>query len=323
VKSGKYIVRRVLETIPVVFLIISFNFILIHISPGDPAVVLGGQEATPQFVEAMRVKYGLDKPLYQQYIIYFTKLLRGDLGYSWSHNQPVSTLIMQKLPTTLLLMLSSLLFSFVFGTILGVISARNHLSKIDDLITGLSLLLYSMPAFWLGIILILLFGINLNLFPVWGLRSPTGKLEGLAYIYDILWHLFLPMMTVSFAWLLPIFTRITRSSVIEIMNEDFIIASRGKGLDEKKIFYKHALRNAILPTVTQAGLILGLVFGGAITTETVFALPGLGRFMYESVFKRDYPVLMGLFLVASITVIMATLVTDIICSLLDPRIVYE
>jgi peptide/nickel transport system permease protein len=323
VKSGKYIVRRVLETIPVVFLIISFNFILIHISPGDPAVVLGGQEATPQFVEAMRVKYGLDKPLYQQYIIYFTKLLRGDLGYSWSHNQPVSTLIMQKLPTTLLLMLSSLLFSFVFGTILGVISARNHLSKIDDLITGLSLLLYSMPAFWLGIILILLFGINLNLFPVWGLRSPTGKLEGLAYIYDILWHLVLPMMTVSFAWLLPIFTRITRSSVIEIMNEDFIIASRGKGLDEKKIFYKHALRNAILPTVTQAGLILGLVFGGAITTETVFAYPGLGRFMYESVFKRDYPVLMGLFLVASITVIMATLVTDIICSLLDPRIVYE
>lgn len=322
-RMSGYVIRRILEMIPVVLIVIVFNFTLIHLAPGDPVTILAGEAGTREYVEATRKRYGLDEPIYKQLAIYLINVLRGDLGYSFAHSRPVLELIIEKTPATLLLVLTSQSLSIVFGTILGAFCARRYRTKTDYVISFLSLIMYSIPGYWLGLILILVFGIGLRVFPIWGMISAGAGFTGIDYIKDILWHLFLPALTLSAAWLTPLFTRIARSSVIEVMKEDYITVARAKGLTENTIFFKHALRNALIPTVTQAGLILGFVLGGALMTETIFAWPGLGRFMYESIFRRDYPVLMGLFLVTSLCVVAAGLITDIIYGFLDPRVVYK
>jgi len=322
-RMGEYVIRRILEMIPVVLIVIVFNFTIVHLAPGDPAVILAGERATAEYVEATRKRYGLDRPIHEQLILYLMSLMRGDFGDSLAYHRPVLELIVEKIPATLLLVLTSQLVSMVLGTLIGALSAKKYGSRTDRLISFTSVILYSMPVFWFGLILILVFGITLRWFPIWGITSPEMQLSGWGQVVDILWHLFLPVVTLSAAYLTPIFVRLSRSSVMEVMKEDFIMAARAKGLTENVVFFKHALRNALLPTVTQAGLLLGFVLSGALMTETVFGWPGLGRFMYESIFRRDYPTLMGLFIITSVCVAVASLITDIVYALLDPRVVYK
>jgi len=318
-----YVVRRTLEMALVVLLVITFNFLLIHIAPGDPATTMAGEMATPEYVQAIREKYGLNKPVYEQLLLYLVNVLRGDLGVSFAYHEPVLEMIIEKTPATLLLVVPSLLISFTFGTLLGALSAKKYGSKTDNALSLASLTMYSMPIFWFGLILMLLFGIRLGWFPIMGMTSVEKQFDTASYIGDLIWHLLLPTLTLSLTYMGPLFLRIARSSVIEVMKEDFITAERAEGLTENAIFYKHALRNALLPSITQLGLMLGFVMAGAMVTETVYGWPGLGYFMYQSIFTRDYPVMMGLFIVTSIGVVVASLITDLSYAFLDPRVVYK
>lgn len=318
----RYALRRVVQIVPVMLFIAVVNFLLIHLAPGDPAAALAGEGAPQEFIEALRVDYGLDKPLLQQLGTYLSTLLQGDLGYSFAYRRPVVEVIVERLPATALLVFASQIPAIVIGTLLGAYSARHYPSKIDNAVTAVSLSLYAVPIFWSGLLLILVFAVWLRWLPASGMFSLTAPSEGLGRFLDIARHMALPT-TALFLYSLPTYVRLTRASVIEIMREDFITTARAIGYSENVVFFRHALRNALLPAVTVAGLSLSFVFAGALLTETVFGWPGMGRLMYEGVLKRDYPVLMGVFLVTSALVLIVGIVTDMIYAALDPRVSYE
>lgn len=318
----RYALRRVVQILPVMLFIAVVNFLLIHLAPGDPAAALAGEGAPQEFIEALRVDYGLDKPLLQQLGTYLATLLQGDLGYSFAYRRPVIEVIVERLPATALLVFASQIPAIVLGTLLGAYSARHYPSKIDNAVTAVSLSLYAVPIFWSGLLLILVFAVWLRWLPASGMISLTAPSEGLGRLFDIARHMALPT-TALFLYSLPTYVRLTRASVIEIMREDFITTARAIGYSENVVFFRHALRNALLPAVTVAGLSLSFVFAGALLTETVFGWPGMGRLMYEGVLKRDYPVLMGVFLVTSALVLIVGILTDLIYAALDPRVSYE
>ncbi len=315
-----YIVRRLVQAIPLLFGIIVVNFCLIHLAPGDPTITLVGEFQTSlEYIENVKRQYGLDKSLSAQLLIYIFNILKGDLGYSFSFKQPVINVILERVPATLLLMAVTIVVSTLFGVLFGVLSARKQYSKTDNVITVLSLLGYSLPVFWLGQMLLIVFSLKFPLFPAQGMESLRKSFTGLAYWADVIHHLVLPAFALGMGYI-AINTRFTRASMIEIMGQDFIRTARAKGLSDKRVTFKHALRNALLPLVTLTGLNLGFLLTGAVLTETVFAWPGLGRLMYDSIYARDYPVIMGMFIFISILVIMANLITDLFYSILDPRI---
>lgn len=318
----RYALRRVVQIVPVMFFIAVVNFLLIHLAPGDPAAALAGEGAPQEFIEALRIDYGLDKPVLQQLGTYLATLLQGDLGYSFAYRRPVVEVIVERLPATALLVFASQIPAIVLGTLLGAYSARHYPSKIDNAVTAVSLSLYAVPIFWSGLLLILVFAVWLRWLPASGMFSLTAPSEGLGRFLDIARHMALPT-TALFLYSLPTYVRLTRASVIEIMREDFITTARAIGYSENVVFFRHALRNALLPAVTVAGLSLSFVFAGALLTETVFGWPGMGRLMYEGVLKRDYPVLMGVFLVTSALVLIVGILTDLIYAALDPRVSYE
>lgn len=315
-----YILKRLLETIPLIFGIIVITFLIIHMAPGDPTYLLVGEGAvTEEYIQKVREDFGIDKPIYVQLITYIRKVFSGQLGYSFINRQPVLNLIISRIPNTLLLMCTSSMISITIGIFLGITCARRAFSVVDNILSVLAVVWYSTPIFWLGLMLILIFAANLKLFPVQGMYYPGT--EGTSKIVDILWHLALPAITLSLAQL-ALISRITRTSMIEVLGKDFIVTARLKGLSERSVVYKHAFRNALLPVVTITGLQLGRILAGAVLTETVFAWPGLGRLMYESAVNRDYPVLMGMFIVVSAVIIIVNLITDVIYAFLDPRISY-
>jgi peptide/nickel transport system permease protein len=320
----RYIARRLLEAIPLIFAIIVFNFIIFHIAPGDPTsyMVAGSGVAgiDPVVIEAVKKRYGLDKPLWEQLGLYLAGVIRGDLGYSFFRNKPVFEVILERVPATLLLTLPSACASIIVGTLIGAYLARRTGSKLDSAVSALSSVLYSIPVFWLGLLLLIIFAFRLQLFPSSGMVSPMGEHSG--SIIDVLQHLFLPSLTL-FLTDVPIFIRTARASVIEIMREDFITTFKAIGLKENAVLYKHALRNALLPTVTIAGMLLGFLLTGAVLVETVFGWPGLGRTMYEAIYMRDYPLIMGIFIFSSIVFILITLLVDILYAFLDPRVKYR
>jgi peptide/nickel transport system permease protein len=318
----RYALRRVVQILPVMLFIAVVNFLLIHLAPGDPAAALAGEGAPQEFIEALRVDYGLDKPLLQQLGTYLATLLQGDLGYSFAYRRPVVEVIVERLPATALLVFASQIPAITLGTLLGAYSARHYPSKIDNAVTAFSLSLYAVPIFWSGLLLILVFAVWLRWLPASGMFSLTAPSEGIGRFLDIARHMALPT-TALFLYSLPTYVRLTRASVIEIMREDFITTARAIGYSENVVFFRHALRNALLPAVTVAGLSLSFVFAGALLTETVFGWPGMGRLMYEGVLKRDYPVLMGVFLVTSALVLIVGILTDLIYAALDPRVSYE
>jgi peptide/nickel transport system permease protein len=271
----------------------------------------------------MTKRWGLDKPIYERFIIYMSHLIQGDFGYSYRFTAPVMELIMERMIPTLLLTLTSLPIGFIVGVLLGAFSARRFPSRIDTGLSFSALLLYSMPVFWFAIIMIIIFSVHLRIFPVAGMLDPRGSYTGIRYWLDVLYHLILPASVLAVGAYAPVFYKVTRSSVLEQSNEEYVSTFQSYGLPKSKIFRKFILRNALLPPVTIFGISLGFVLTGAALTETVFAWPGIGRLMLNAANYRDYPLLMGIYLIMAIGVTMASFITDIIYTFLDPRVKYK
>ena len=322
-KLLSYMFRRALEGVPIFLCILILNFLLIHMAPGDPATYLAGQfEATQEFQEQLKREFGLDRPLYEQLGVYLIKVLRGDLGYSFRYRQGVRELVLSRLGNTLLLIGTGFIIAAVAGVLLGAIASQRAYSFGDHVATFLALGGYSMPVFWLGQILLISLSLGLGWFPAQGMTSLRLRATGFKAILDTAHHLVLPATTYAVYHLTLIF-RLTRSKMQEILKEDYIITARAKGLPERTVVYKHALRNALLPVVTVLGVNFGFMLAGSVLVETVFAWPGMGRLMYEGILSRDYPVLMGVFTVVTFMVIIANIITDIVYALIDPRVVYK
>ncbi|MET3598315.1 UNVERIFIED_ORG: peptide/nickel transport system permease protein [Martelella mediterranea] len=305
-----------------ILVIATINFTLVHSAPGDPALVIAGQSGATdaEFIDNIRRDYGLDQPWFVQYANYIKKVVTLDLGYSIRQRADVSTLIMERLGPTLLLTISAFLLSLIGGVVFGAFAGLRQGSWRDLAISLVALILYATPVFWLGLMLVLVFSINLGWLPAFGYVDIRAAGFGpWHYALDVARHLVLPAVTLS-AIYMAVYTRLMRASLIEVSHEDHVKTARAKGLSEGRILRGHMLRNAAGPVVTFAGLQAGALIGGAVVVETVFSWPGLGRLTFDSVTARDYPVLLGLFLVMSVLVIVINLLTDLIHRLVDPRI---
>ena len=303
-----YLVRRLLLVLPVVLGVVTLVFLLIHLIPGDPVEIMLGESALPADRDALREALGLDRPMLEQYGSFLWGLCRGDLGVSLQQRRPVTALIREHYPATLELTLAAMLISLLIALPAGILSGIRQYSVWDHSTMFLALLGVSMPNFWLGPLLIWVFSIQLGWFPV------SGK-GGLA-------HLLLPALTLG-ASMAAIVARMTRSSVLEVLREDYVMTARAKGLSEARIILKHVLRNAMLPVLTVVGLQFGALLAGSIITETIFSWPGLGTLMVKAIQTRDYPVVQGCVLVIALSYVLVNLLTDLLYGVIDPRIRYE
>jgi len=321
VKLAGALLSRLLQGLALVLAVVVLNFVLVHAAPGDPVETIAGANGgmSEDLMAQLRTTYGLDKPLYVQLGVYLAKVCRGDLGYSYFFNLPVATMIGERVPATLLLVLSAVLAAFSVGTALGVLSARQPNGLLSQFITVLSMVGFAAPVFWMGIMLVILFASVLPILPVSGMRSPAASGGGLADIADVAQHLVLPTLTLSLVYLAQ-YSRLARASMLDVLGADFIRTARAKGLADSVVLYKHALRNALLPVVTVLGLQFGNVMAGAILVETVFNWPGLGRLAFEAVLRRDYPTILGVLLFSAVVVIVMNLLTDLAYRFIDPRI---
>lgn len=319
-----YILKRLLQSIPLILFVMAINFAIIHATPGDPITYLYGSstEVSAEQMDKLREELGLSRPLAIQYLLYLRQLARGDLGFSVINRRPVLDLIVERIPATVLLMSVAFAFSVVVGGLWGVVSAVKARTQIDYWVTIASLFGYSMPTFWLGLILILIFSLQLGWFPTMGMVTLGTTPSGWSGLADILHHLVLPTITLG-TFYLAIYARLIRASMLEVLRQEFITTAWSKGLPARIVYYKHALRNALLPVITIAGLQIGFMFTGAVLTETIFAWPGMGGLTYQAILQRDYALLMGLFLMVSVCVIFMNLVTDLLYTLVDPRIRYS
>ena len=319
---GRLLASRLLQAFGLVIAVVILNFVLVHAAPGDPVETIAGASGgmSPELMAQLRTQYGLDKPLLVQLAVYLGKVLTGDFGYSYFFNIPVLSLILDRVPATLLLVLTAVVGAFLLGTALGVLSSKKPNGVLSQFITVLSLVGFAAPVFWTGIMLVILFASVIPILPVSGMRSTdaTGAI-GLDDVLDVLHHLVLPTVTLALIYLAQ-YSRLARSSMLDVLGADFIRTARAKGLADRVVLYKHALRNAVLPVVTVLGLQFGNVLAGAILVETVFNWPGLGRLAFESVLRRDYPTILGLLVFSSVVVIVMNLLTDVAYRLIDPRI---
>ena len=319
-----FVLRRVLQLAPVLLAIASLNFFLVHMAPGDAADIIAGQSGhgTPELVAALRRDFGLDLPLVQQFFVFVGRLLRFDLGYSAVQQVPVIDLILGRMPATLILMLSAIALAIGVGVILGVAAARRRGTWIDHLISVGALVFYAVPVFWLGLMLIVLFSIVLGVLPSGGMSEIGKARTGFGHALDVLRHLILPAITMALFYL-ALYTRVMRTSMLEVFSLEYIVAARAKGLRESAIAWRHAVPNAILPVVTLAGIQFGHLLGGSILIETVFGWPGLGRLVFDALLQRDTNVLLGVLFVSSVVVVVVNLAVDLLYGFLDPRIVHR
>jgi peptide/nickel transport system permease protein len=317
---GPFISRQLASIIPTILLSIVINFVLLHAAPGDPARVLAGRDnPTEEQIAAIRAELGLDQPLPVQFWSYVRELAQGNMGQSLAFKQPVFDLIKSRLPATLLLTLTSAVLALVIGTLLGVIAAQRAGGTVDTALSFGNYALFAMPSFWLGLLMIVIFASTLGWLPTAGMRNVRADYTGWRDVLDVLQHLILPATTLALVQT-PIYFRIARASVLQQQREDYVTTFRATGMPESRVFRRYALRNALLPTVTVFGLSLGFVFTGAALVEIVFAWPGIGRLTLDAVFRRDYPLLLGVYLILAIAVSIAVLLTDLIYAILDPRI---
>lgn len=303
------------------FAVVLMNFLLLHAAPGDVAEAIAGATggATKEGLDEIRRLYGLDQSLPQQFAIYVGRLVRGDLGTSVYFNAPVVELIAQRIGPTALLVLTSLAIAFCVGTLLGVMAARNPSGLVSQFVSIASLVGYAAPVFWTGIVLILVFASWFPLFPAQGMTDPRTAPGLFQQMLDVLRHLVLPAATLASVYLAQ-YSRLSRTSMIEALGADYVRTARAKGVSERIVVYKHALRNAILPLVTVAGVQVGHLLAGAVLVETVFGWPGMGRLAYESILRRDAPLMLGILFCSALLVILANLATDLLYGLIDPRI---
>ena len=301
---------------------VSLNFLLPRLMPGSPLAHLAGEEAG-SLAPADRARIirdaGLDRPLGEQYLLYLGNLARGELGYSFQQKKPVGAIVLDRLPWTLLLTGTALVVSTLVGVALGALAAWRHRRRTDVAALGVFILMQSLPAFWVGMLLVAVFAVQLGLFPTFGARDVFSRPEGLAYWTDVGHHLALPVTTLIVFSVSETFLTM-RYSMLSVLGEDFIAAARAKGLRPRQVLYGHAVRNAVLPVATVVTLRLGEAFAGATVVETVFAYPGVGRLIYDAVLARDYPLLQGAFLLVTLSVVAANLLADLLYPLLDPRV---
>ena len=315
----RYLIFRVLQLVPVTLVVIVLNFLLVHLAPGDVSIILAGESADPSYLAAIRERYGLDRPFHEQLWRYLMQVGSGDLGVSFRSREPVFAEIMSRVPATLLLVGTSLALAVVFGTWIGTWIARRPGSALDGAVSAIAVGLFSMPVFWLGLMLVLFFAVELQVLPAMGMSSVDGPREGVGRMLDVAWHMVLPVLALTTVSLGQ-YVRLARSAVAEVMGESYITTVRAIGFPDRTILMHYALRNALLPVVTVLGLQLGLVLTGAVLTESVFSWPGLGRLIYDAILARDTPVIMGAFIVMSVTVAVASLATDLVYAALDPRV---
>ena len=311
-----YIFKRIFMTIPVMVVVALFVFLLLRLSPGDPAAVIAGDYATAEDVQKIREKLGLSEPIFVQFVTWLGSLIQGDLGTSIFSNKPVTELIAQRLEPTLMLALPTIIFSILVAVPLGTIAAFRAGSWIDRLVMLFSVGGFSVPVFVLGYILIYYFSITWRILPVQGYRSPFE--DGML---PFIQHIILPTLTLSVIYI-ALLARMTRASVMEVLEEDYIRTARAKGLSEVKILMRHALGNAAVPIVTVIGIGIALLIGGVVVTESVYNIPGLGRLVLDAVLARDYPIIQGLILFFSLIYVLLNLIIDLTYTLFDPRIKY-
>ncbi|MEW9672948.1 nickel ABC transporter permease [Ammoniphilus sp. 3BR4] len=300
-----YIIRRMLQMVPVLLGVILVVFLIMKLVPGDPALLIAGEGATPEIIERIHKQLGLDKPLLVQYFDYVMNVLRGDLGVSMKTNLPVFDEIMARLPITIQLAAVSIIITIVLGMIAGIISATKQYSWADTTLMIIALLGVSLPSFWLGLILIFCFSVKLHIFPVAG--------------WGTFMHVWLPAITLGTSGA-AIVARMTRSSMLDVIRQDYIRTARAKGLKERVIIYKHALKNALIPVITVVGLQFGALLGGAVLVESVFAINGLGRMIVEAIRMRDLPMVQGGVLVASMIFVIVNLIVDVLYRFFNKRI---
>ena len=310
-----FTLRRLLATIPVLGMVALFVFFMLRMTPGDPAAVLAGDNGTPQQIEEIREQLGLNRPIPTQLVIWFGKLLQGDLGESFYFKKPVTQLILYRVEPTLALASVTLIITILIAVPLGVVAAYRHGSWIDRLVMGFSVLGFSVPVFVLGYLLIYIFAVELKLFPVQGYKSIADG------FWPFLHRLLLPGATLSVIYI-ALIARITRASMLEVLDEEYIRTARSKGVKERVVLLSHALRNAAVPIVTVIGIGIALLIGGVVVTESVYNIPGLGRLTVDAVLGRDYPTIQAVILLFSFVYVIINLVVDLIYCLLDPRIRY-
>ena len=320
--NRRYVVRRLLQVLPAVASILVVTFAIVHAAPGDPVVAVAGESGDKAYYDFMRAKFGLDRPLPEQFLTYSGDVLRGDLGVSYVQGQRVSTLIADRIPATLLLMGSSLLLSTVGGIALGALAARRPFGPFDLAVSTVALVGYALPVFWMAQLAMLTIAFKTGWFPIQGMTTARATYTGLAHVADVARHLALPALVLA-ASEVALVTRIARTGILSEMNKDYIRVAQAKGLSESGALVRHALRNALLPVVTVVGSRVGFLFSGAVLVETVFGWPGLGRLVLSAAQTRDHPVLLGMVLLVAFSLVLANLVTDLLYARVDPRIRYR
>lgn len=317
----KYILRRLLQVVPVVLGVVILNFLLLQLAPGDLATVLAGEAggAPQEYIEQLRQRFGQDQPVLVQLFHYLSNLLMLDLGYSFRQSAPVLDLLLDRLWPTLLLMGATLILSLGIGILMGLFAALWVRTWKDHVISVAAIIFYATPLFWVGLMLILVFSIYLDWFPTSGMENVVAFYEGWDRVVDIAHHLVLPSITLSLFYL-ALYARLMRASMLEQRGLEYVTTARAKGLTERQITVRHVLRNALLPVITMAGVQVGSLLGGSVVVETVFAWPGLGQLAFQSMFARDFNLLLGIFFMSACLVVVVNLIVDVIYVLLDPRI---
>jgi peptide/nickel transport system permease protein len=308
-----YVLRRLLATVPVVAVVALFVFLLLHLTPGDPAAVIAGDDAGPAEVEGVRRRLGLDRPIWEQFLIYLASLARGDLGTSIFINLPVTTLVRQRLEPTLVLAFSTLAVAVAFAIPIGVVAAWKARSALDRAVMGFSVLGFALPVFLIGYLLIWLFAIHLRWLPVQGYRPLAQGLGETAR------SIALPAFALGLVYM-ALIARVTRASMLEVLSEDFIRTARAKGVATPGVLLVHALKNAAVPIVTVIGIGFAALISGVVITETVFNIPGLGRLTVDAILKRDYPIIQGLIILFAGAKVLVNLAIDVSYGVFDPRI---
>ncbi len=313
---GAYVVRRIAGMIPTLVIVAMISFLLIHLVPGDPAIAMLGGDATPEQLSALRRDMGLDQPLFYQFVAWFSRVLRGNLGQSYYLGRPVAQAIAERLPATFSLAVLALAFAVAIGVPSGIAAAVNHNSMLDQLVMGVALLGVSLPGFWVGLSLILMFSVKLGLLPTGGYipfsENPVGCLV----------HMIMPAVSLGFLQA-GLIARMARSSMLEVIGQDYVRTAKAKGLMPRSVVMKHALRNAAVPIVTVVGNSFSVLLGGAAVVETVFTYPGLGRLVVLAVQRRDYPLVQGAILFLAATCVLVNLLVDLCYCFIDPRIRFK
>ena len=315
-----YLIKRLIQIPLVVLVVVTLGFFLLKVAPGDPVALFAGEGASPEYLEMIKKSYGLDRPLFEQYLRYMGGIFTGRWGYSLAFERPVLTVILERMPYTLILSFAAFLVAVPLGIVLGVIAATKRSTPLDSLVSGFATFFNSVPAFIIGLVLVYIFAVTMKILPLGGFQTVGAAFAGFAgKALDLLKHLILPAISLALIWMVG-YTRVMRSTMVESLLSDYVRAAVSRGIARRRVVYRHAFRNSILAVVTLAGIHVGYMIGGVILTETVFSWAGIGQLVVQAVHFRDYPLLLGILFFSSIWVGVVNLLVDAVYVTVDPRV---